>query len=61
MSKSSEAKSKKQQSYDEIITHSSATAAAIGRRVPYHLEYIRKHREVKPNEQSRDNRNQEDV
>lgn len=61
MSKSSEEKSKKQQSYDELIIHSSARAAAIGRRVPYHLEFIRKNREVKPNEQSRDNRNQETV
>lgn len=61
MSKGNDEKNKKQQSYDELIAHSSATAAVIGRRVPYHLEYIRKHREVKPNEQSRDNRNQETV
>lgn len=33
----------KKQKYEDYIRQSSSMAAAIGRRVPYHLEYIRRH------------------
>lgn len=33
----------KQQKYDEYINGVSPMAAAIGQRVPYHLEYLRRH------------------
>ena len=33
----------KKQKYEDYIRQSSSMAAVIGRRVPYHLEYIRKH------------------
>lgn len=38
----------KQKRYEEYIAEGSLMAAAIGRRVPYHLEYLRRHRDVMP-------------
>lgn len=38
----------KQKQYDEYITESSPMAAVIGRRVPYHLEYLRRYGDVMP-------------
>ena len=32
----------KQKRYEEYIAEGSLMAAAIGRRVPYHLEYLRR-------------------
>ena len=36
----------KQDLYEEYIAEISTRAAAIGRRVPYHLEYLRRHGDV---------------
>ena len=33
----------KQEQYEGYIEHVSPMAAAVGRRVPYHLEYLRRH------------------
>ncbi len=38
----------KQKRYEEYIAEGSLMAAAIGRRVPYHLEYLRRHRDITP-------------
>lgn len=38
----------KQKQYEEYITESSPMAAVIGRRVPYHLEYLRRYGSVVP-------------
>lgn len=50
MSEDKEQRSKRQQRYDEHIAHVTRNAREIGRREPYHLTYIKKHREVKPND-----------
>ncbi len=45
-----------QKQYEEYIAEVSSTAMAIGRRVPYHLEYLRRHgciRPVKPDVEAR--------
>ncbi len=34
---------KKQEQYEEYIAKVTPAAMAIGRRVPYHLEYLRRH------------------
>ncbi|WP_300773335.1 hypothetical protein [uncultured Acetatifactor sp.] len=39
---------KKQKLYEEYITEAIPMAAAVGRRIPYHLEYIRKYGETAP-------------
>ena len=38
----------KQRQYEDYIADPSPMAAAIGRRVPYHLEYLRRYRDVLP-------------
>ncbi len=38
----------KQKQYEEYITDQSRMAVAIGRRVPYHLEYLRRYRDIMP-------------
>lgn len=38
----------KKEKYEEYIKEASSMAAAIGRRVPYHLEYIRKYGNLLP-------------
>lgn len=38
----------KQKLYEEYITEASPMAAAVGRRVPYHLEYIREYGKIAP-------------
>lgn len=38
----------KQKRYEEYIAEGSLMAAAIGRRVPYHLEYLRRYRDITP-------------
>nr|WP_296464319.1 hypothetical protein [uncultured Acetatifactor sp.] len=34
--------------YEEYITEIRPMAAAVGRRMPYHLEYIRKYGKIAP-------------
>ena len=38
----------KQRQYEDYIADPSPMAAAIGRRVRYHLEYLRRYRDVLP-------------
>ncbi len=39
---------KKQELYEEYMAEISPMAAAIGQRVPYHLEYLRVHGHIEP-------------
>ena len=39
---------KKQEQYEEHIARMNPAAMAIGRRMPYHLEYLRRHGAIGP-------------
>ena len=38
----------KQEKYEELTVRCTQQAAAIGRREPYHLTYIRRYGQIKP-------------